>query len=246
MTDTEPTSPPPDPIIPRETVPISDLKPHPRNYRIHPEEQVKHLASSIRQHGFYKNIVVARDLTILAGHGAVLAATEAGMTHIPVARLDLDPDSTTALKIVTGDNELGRFAEIDDRILTEILKEVSEDDPLGLLGTGYDEMILANLLFVTRNAAEIAGFDEAAEWSGLPDYDPEPDKFRLLLSFASARDRHDFIEKFDLWGALTSAGDPKRGVFSGSWPISDVVKQDGGLRYSQPEEPAPEPADAPT
>ena len=45
------------------------LKPHPRNYRDHPQDQIDHLIQSIRENGFYRNVVVANDNTILAGHG---------------------------------------------------------------------------------------------------------------------------------------------------------------------------------
>jgi hypothetical protein len=54
-----------------ELIAIKELKPHPRNYRSHPEDQLVHLVNSIKQHGFYRNVVVAKDNTILAGHGVV-------------------------------------------------------------------------------------------------------------------------------------------------------------------------------
>lgn len=45
------------------------LKPHPRNYRGHPDDQLAHIERSIRDNGVYRNVLVARDYTILAGHG---------------------------------------------------------------------------------------------------------------------------------------------------------------------------------
>ena len=44
-----------------ETAAIADLTEHPRNYRRHPEDQVIHIEQSIREHGLYRNVVVARD-----------------------------------------------------------------------------------------------------------------------------------------------------------------------------------------
>src|SRR4029450_12354387 len=89
---------------PLETVPLADLRPHPRNYRSHPPEQIAHLAESIRANGVYRNVVAARDLTLLAGRGVFEAAAPLGLETIPVRVLPLDPLSPPALKILAGDN----------------------------------------------------------------------------------------------------------------------------------------------
>jgi hypothetical protein len=151
---------------------LGDLRPHPKNYRSHPEDQLEHLRQSLREHGWYRNVLIARDGTILGGHGIVEAAKSLGLREAPAVRLDLDPDEPRALKVLTADNELARLAEVDDRLLSELLKEVKDFDPEGLLGTGYDEAMLANLVMVTRPASEVASFDEAAEWVGMPEYTP--------------------------------------------------------------------------
>src|SRR5262245_55372260 len=78
-------------------VEIATLKRHPKNYREHPPEQIEHLKRSIREHGFYRNVVVARDDTILAGHGVVAAARHLGLKTMPVIRLAIDPDTPAAL-----------------------------------------------------------------------------------------------------------------------------------------------------
>jgi ParB family chromosome partitioning protein len=92
-------------------VDIELLKPHPRNYRHHPPDQIEHLKASLREHGVYRNVVAARDWTILAGHGLVLAAKELGWKAISTAKLDIKPDSPRALKILAGDNEIAHLAE---------------------------------------------------------------------------------------------------------------------------------------
>lgn len=177
-----------------EMAALEELKPHPRNYRHHPEEQIRHIAASIRQHGFYRNIVVTRCGTILAGHGVVLASRSLGLTTVPVIRVDVGPEDPRALKILTSDNELGRFAEDDDRLLTELLKEIREEDPEQLLGTGYDESQLAALLMVTRPASEIANFNAAAEWVGMPEYhEDDGEKFQLVMTFDSEEERAEFV-----------------------------------------------------
>ena len=176
-----------------EMVSIELLKPHPKNYRTHPEDQLAHLAHSIKEHGFYRNVVITTNGTILAGHGVVEAAKQIGLTHVPVVRLAIDPLSTKALKIVTGDNELSRLAGIDDRLLADILKDIKDDALGGLLGTGYDEQMLANLIFVTRPQSEIKDANAAAQWVGMPEYQSaDAAAFKVIVSFRTEADRDEF------------------------------------------------------
>lgn len=178
-----------------EKVRIDSLKEHEDNYKEHPPEQIAHIAASLKQHGIYRNVVVANDGTILAGHGIVLAAKEIGLKHIPIQRLEVAPDHPDALKVMAGDNELGRLAEMDDRALTEALKKVVEEgDVESLLGTGYDAQTLANLIFVSRPASEIKNHDAAAEWIGLPEFEPQEQRLTLTLSFDTEEDRAELIE----------------------------------------------------
>jgi len=183
-----------------ETVKVEDLTPHPKNYRDHPDDQIEHLMHSIKENGFYRNIVVASDLTILAGHGTVKAAERMGMTEVPAIRLNIASDDPKALKILAGDNEVGRLAMNDDRALSELLKEINEVDVDGLIGTGFDESQLAALVMVTRPAEEIADFDAAAEWAGagMPEYDAgqtDKDIFTIVVRCNTEEDANDFIAK---------------------------------------------------
>jgi hypothetical protein len=176
-----------------ERVAIDSLRPHPRNYRSHPDDQIDHLMQSIQEHGLYRNVVLARDGTILAGHGVVQAARKLGLPEVLAVRLDVEPDSPLALKVLTGDNEIEHLAEQNDRLLSELLKEISQEAPAGLVGTGYDEAMLANLVFVTRPASEIEGVDEARHWAGMPDYDEGETPFQLTISFENEDVRAQFL-----------------------------------------------------
>jgi hypothetical protein len=187
-----------DKILESKKVLIDTLKSHPKNYREHPDDQLAHIIHSIETNGLYRNIVVANDYTILAGHGVVKACKKMGITEVPIIHLDIEPDSSQALKILTGDNEVGRLAEVDDRELSEILKEIKVTDMDELLGTGYDAMMLANLAMVTRPASEIANVNEAAEWIGLPDYEPKEDVYKVVMSFRNAEDRNQFVDLCDI------------------------------------------------
>jgi hypothetical protein len=181
-----------------EWVRADTLKPHPRNYQTHPDDQLAHIAESLASHGFYRNIVVAREGTILAGHGVVLAAIKTGREQVPVMRLDLSPDEPRALKVLTSDNEIGNLAEVDDRALTELLKGIMNDDDVGLLGTGFDEKQLAALAMVTRPAAEILDNDEAAQWVGMPDHEPGTKALYATVSFLTAKARESFLKKLGI------------------------------------------------
>lgn len=172
----------------------STLKPRPRNYRDHPADQIEHLAESIRKNGFYRNVVVARDMTILAGHGVVKAARSMNLKAVPTVVLDIDPESPQALKILAGDNGIGHLAEQDDRQLTELLKEIKQIDVDGLMGTGFDDKMLANLLYVTRPKSEIATFDEASHWVGMPDFENAPPALQVIVNFKTAADREAFAK----------------------------------------------------
>lgn len=210
---------------------VDDLSPHPRNYRKHPERQLAHLRASIEQHGFYRNVVVARDGTILAGHGVVEAARGLEIETVPTIRLDVDPSEPRALKLLAADNELGRFAESDDRLLSELLREVRDAEDAGLFGTGYDDQILAGLVFATRNEKEIPTLDHAAEWlgAGMPEFDTYPSKPRVVVAFDSTEDRDRFME---LIGA-TETTHKDRWTWSINWP--QRPKEDLASLFVEPE-----------
>lgn len=196
------TGPEKDPT--RAHVALEDLKPHPRNYKKHPADQVDHIASSLKEFGDWRPVVVARDNTILAGHGLTLAARKLGWKEVWVHRLDLDPNERRALKVLALDNEVGRFADGDDRTLTELLREVMNDDPVNLVGTGYDEKMLASLLMVTRPASEVKDADAAAEWVGMPDYETEPERIRLIVCFDSEAEKAELVEQLGVTIAKTT------------------------------------------
>jgi len=172
---------------------VSELKPHPRNYQQHPEIQLRHIMKSIETHGFYRNVVVAKDNTILAGHGVTEAATRLGIQEVPVIKMDIEPNDARAIKLLTGDNEIGNLAVVNDRMLTELLKEVMGDSEAGLSGTGFDEGQLSTLLMITRPTSEIKDKNEAAEWIGMPDFEVTGGPYKqMLVSFASEEDRQEF------------------------------------------------------
>lgn len=204
---------PPEIVIPEsQLTSLALLKPHPRNYRTHPDNQIQHLMHSIREFGLYRNIVVAREYTILAGHGIVTACRRLDLEQVPAIRLDIDPFHPLALKLLAADNYLPYFAEDDDRALTTLLKGIAESD-VTLLGTGFDAAQLAAMVMVTRPASEIADFDAAAEWVGMPSYESRNQTtLTLVLHFENEEDRSKIVREL----GVTTSG--KRMVLSARWP----------------------------
>lgn len=108
-------------------LPLSELKPDPRNPRVHKRPQIRQIARSIEAFGFAAPILVDRDSMILAGHGRALAAQSLGMTEAPVVRLeDLTPEQARALAIA--DNRLVETSRWDDQLLAVHLQELSALD----------------------------------------------------------------------------------------------------------------------
>ena len=177
-----------------ETIKLSDLKEHPRNYKTHPEDQLQHIISSIEEHGFYRNIVIAKDNTILAGHGVFQACQLMNKEEVPVIRLNIDHDSTQALKVLTSDNEIQNLAKVDDRELSEILKDILDED-LDLAGTGFDQEQLSALIYTTRPSTEVADIDEAKEWVGMVDFEPTGKDIKVIIQFDNEEDKQEMLNR---------------------------------------------------
>ena len=172
-----------------QQISIDKIKPHPRNYKIHPPEQLEHLQQSIKENGIYRNILVANDFTILAGHGIVEAAKLLGLTSVPILRLDLPPNSTKSIKILTADNEVTHLAETNMREMSELLKELLVEDDL--LGTGYDKDKIENLLMVSRSKDEVKKLDDE-DWGNYMDFQAVKPNPKLIINFENEKDREDF------------------------------------------------------
>jgi len=174
-----------------QQISIDKIKPHPRNYKIHPPEQLEHLQQSIKENGIYRNILVANDYTILAGHGIVEAAKLLGLTSVPILRLNLPPNSTKSIKLLTADNEVSHLAETNAREMSELLKELLVEDDL--LGTGYDKAKIENLLLVSRSKDEVVKLEDE-QWGDFMDFQSVKANPKLIVNFENESDRDDFAK----------------------------------------------------
>ena len=63
------------------------LRPAARNPRTHSAKQLKQIAASISRFGFTSPILISDDLTVVAGHGRLLASQKLGLAEVPCIRL---------------------------------------------------------------------------------------------------------------------------------------------------------------
>jgi DNA modification methylase len=127
-----------------EQWPIERLRPHPRNYRRHPEHQLAVLQESLRVHGQQKPVVITPDGTILAGHGVVEAARAEGWSQVACHVYD-GPYPEAFLAI---DNRASDLAEDDEIALAQLLKDLDAEELLP--AAGWDQDDLAELLARTE------------------------------------------------------------------------------------------------
>jgi DNA modification methylase len=143
-----------------ERVPIETVRPNPRNARTHPRQQIRRLAANIKKLGFTNPIMVDGERMVLAGHGRLAAARLAGLTEVPIIRLD---HLTAAQKraYLIADNRIAEQAGWDRELLAPELGELVELLP----AEGYDisltgfEIAEVDLLLADMAAAPSAPED---------------------------------------------------------------------------------------
>lgn len=121
-------------------VKVTDLIPYANNSRLHSDEQVLQIASSIKEFGFLNPIIIDGDNGIIAGHGRVMAAKKLGIEELPcIDASHLTPAQKKAY--VIADNKIALNSEWDIdalRIEFEALREMDFD--LELTGFSLDEI----------------------------------------------------------------------------------------------------------
>ncbi|RPF49566.1 ParB family chromosome partitioning protein [Thermodesulfitimonas autotrophica] len=109
-------------------VPVSLLKPHPRNAELFPEklpdELWRQMVEDVRENGILNPLIVAPDYTVLAGHLRLEAAKEAGLARVPVIIRDLDPESEEAVSLLIRDNLLRR--QLSDVQVARLIRKLKE------------------------------------------------------------------------------------------------------------------------
>jgi DNA modification methylase len=111
-----------------EIWPIDRPTPNPHNARVHSEEQIAELATSLREYKFTRPLLVDENGVLLAGHGTLQAARHLGLSEVPVIviahltelqkRAYLIADNQLALNSDWDEEKLGReLAELEQQLV---------------------------------------------------------------------------------------------------------------------------------
>jgi len=149
-----------------ELWPIERLRPYARNARLHSDNQVAVLAANMLKFGWTMPCLISDDGELIAGHGRILAATQLGLSKIPVLRLShLDEDHRRALRL--SDNSVADMAEWDELNLgLEVIDLQALGFDTDLLG--FSDEFLEGLLNAAQggddaNGGSIEGEDDIPE-----------------------------------------------------------------------------------
>ena len=120
------------------SVPIGDLKPHPKNPKDHRRRHIQILKQSVSTFGFNVPILASPDGTIIAGHGCWAAARLAGLTEVPVIYLNhLDNDKAAAFMLAH--NKTAELSGWNDPLLAEVFRDLSNKElSFELEDTGFE------------------------------------------------------------------------------------------------------------
>jgi len=153
-----------------ERLAISELKLDPRNPKQHSARQIRQIAESIKTFGCLVPVLIDRDNKILAGHGRVLALRRLGWAEVPVIRVEhLTPERARAFSVA--DNRLTELSTWDERLLGEILSELSAaelDFTLEVTGFSVAEIDLRIEQLSVLNTTRPDPADELANCTGEP------------------------------------------------------------------------------
>lgn len=122
-------------------LPTAELTPYGNNAKLHPQEQIEQIKSSIIEFGMDDPIAVyGENNVIVEGHGRLLACKQLGIKEVPVVRLDhLTDDQRKAYTIVH--NKLTMNTGFDMELLEGELRDIE----LNMDGFGFDEIELEEL-----------------------------------------------------------------------------------------------------
>lgn len=127
-----------------QEVAIDQLIPYVNNAKIHSDEQVTRIASSIREFGFLSPVLVDRDHNIIAGHGRVMAAKKLGLKKVPCVFIEGLTD-TQRKAYILADNRLSEMADWDTTLVAAELQALSEEGfDVDLTGFSVDDQIIDN------------------------------------------------------------------------------------------------------
>lgn len=121
-----------------QTIKLADVRAYKNNPKLHNRAQVAKIRESIREFGFINPVLLDENLGIIAGHGRVAAAQDAGMTEVPAIILShLTDAQKRAYRIA--DNKLTELGKWSIELLNLEFSELSNLDlDFNLEITGFE------------------------------------------------------------------------------------------------------------
>lgn len=115
-------------------VPISELKPYPKNPNEHSEEQINRLAQILDYQGWRYPVKVSNlSGYITSGHGRIDAAQKNGWTEVPVNFQDYESEEQEYADVVS-DNSIAEWANLNLSQINADVVELGPDFDIDLLG----------------------------------------------------------------------------------------------------------------
>jgi len=165
--------------IPVTLVPLAELKLDEHNARTHSRRNLDAIKTSLLRFGQQKNLVVAADMTVIAGNGTVAVAREIeaeghdhgapawpGMSESgPLLLAKVFPGSAEeARAYAIADNRTGELADWEEQVLAEQLTALHAADAALAEAAGFDAVEIDEL------TAQVAAAARHASSFGPPDF----------------------------------------------------------------------------
>lgn len=120
---------------------IDDLKHYANNSKIHTNEQIEHIANSIKEFGFNDPVGIAgKENIVLEGNGRIEAAKMLGITKLPCVRLDHMTKKEQQAYIIAH-NSTNLETGFDDKVLLQELKDLQNCYDFSQLGLNKNEIL---------------------------------------------------------------------------------------------------------
>ena len=108
-----------------QEVTLTKLIPYVNNAKIHSEEQVTKIASSIREFGFLNPVLIDKDYNIIAGHGRVMAAKKLELASVPCVFIE-GLTETQRKAYILADNRLSELGSWDEELVNIELSNLTD------------------------------------------------------------------------------------------------------------------------
>lgn len=140
-----------------KTVDVNKLKPHPKNARIHDENNIKAIKESLQRFGQRTPIVVWKRGLVIKGCGTLQAIKELNWETVE-AVFAYHLSESEALAYAIADNKTNDLSRFDEEMLSKLFTEDIADESLQI-STGFNENEIQPLMLATLNDSPAGNFN---------------------------------------------------------------------------------------